>query len=105
LPLLFRQLLFVAVALVGLLPTFLSRMIVYGGPFETGYLPIRDFLWDSPVFLELLFSSNHGLLSWTPILVLSLVGLVLFVRRVPRVGVPFLAAAVAFYLFFTLYPD
>ena len=105
LPLLLRQLLFGAVVLVGLLPTFISRMIVYGGPLETGYLPLRDFLWNSPVFLELLFSPNHGLLSWTPILIFSLLGLTLFARRIPRVGVPFLAAAVAFYLFFTLYPD
>jgi hypothetical protein len=80
-------------------------MIVYGGPFETGYLPLRDFLWNAPVFLQLLFSANHGLLSWTPILILSFVGLVLFACRLPRVGVPFVVAAMAFYVFFTLYPD
>ena len=79
--------------------------IVYGGPFETGYLSIRNFLWSSPVFLQLLFSSNHGLLSWTPVLILSLLGSVLFVRINPRIGVPFLAAIVSFYLFFSLYPD
>jgi hypothetical protein len=88
-----------------LLPTFISRSIVYGGPFETGYLPIRDFLWSSPVLFSVLFSANHGLLSWTPVIVFSVVGLVLFARRVPRVGVPFLAASVAFYLFFSVYPD
>src|SRR6201988_5031025 len=60
------QLLFGVVVCLCLLPTFISRWIVYGGPFETGYLSIRDFLWASPVFLKVLFSSNHGLLSWTP---------------------------------------
>jgi hypothetical protein len=100
-----RQLLFGVVVCVCLLPTFLSRWIVYGGPFETGYLSIRDFLWDSPVFLKVLFSANHGLLSWTPVLIFSLLGLLLFARRSPHTGIPFLATAVAFYLFISFYPD
>ncbi|HTB94172.1 MAG TPA: hypothetical protein VK728_15170 [Candidatus Sulfotelmatobacter sp.] len=103
--LLSRQFLFGAVAIVCLLPTFASRWIVYGGPLKTGYLPISNFLWRSPVFLKVLFSANHGLLSWTPVLVLSLLGLMLFARRSPRVGIAFLAAAVAFYLFISIYPD
>lgn len=103
--LLSRRLLFGAVVCVCLLPTFVSRWIVYGGPFETGYLSIRDFLWGSPVFLKVLFSANHGLLSWTPVLIFSLLGLARFARRSPRVGIPFLAAAVAFYLFISIYPD
>lgn len=105
LSLLSRQLLFGAVVCLGLLPTFISRAIVYGGPFETGYLSIRDFLWRSPAFLEVLFSSNHGLLSWTPVLIFSLAGLILFAKRVPQVGIPFLTATAAFYLFIGLYPD
>jgi hypothetical protein len=105
LSLLSRQLFYGVVVCVCLLPTFVSRWIVYGGPFEAGYLSIRDFLWDSPVFLKVLFSANHGLLSWTPVLIFSLVGLVLFARRSPHIGVPFLAAAVAFYLFISIYPD
>lgn len=103
--LLSQQLLFALVVCVGLLPTFISRTIVYGGPFETGYVSIRDFLWSSPAFLGVLFSANHGLLSWTPVVILSLPGIVVLARRVPRVGAPLLIAVVAFYLFFTLYPD
>ena len=103
--LLWRQLLFGVVVCVCLLPTFVSRWIVYGGPFETGYLPIRDFLWGSPVFLKVLFSANHGLLSWTPVLIFSLLGLALFAGRLPQLGVPFLAATVAFYFFISIYPD
>jgi|SRR5271166_2044164 len=104
-PLLGRQLLFGAVAFVCLLPTFLTRAIVYGGPFETGYVPLRDFLWHSPVFLQVLFSANHGLLSWTPVLTFSLLGLALFARRIPQVGMPVLVASIAFYLFISIYPD
>ena len=105
LSLLSRQLLFGVVVCLCLLPTFISRWIVYGGPFETGYLSIRDFLWASPVFLKVLFSTNHGLLSWTPVLIFSLVGLMLFAYRSPLPGVPFLAGAVAFYFFISIYPD
>ncbi len=105
LSLLSRQFLFGIVVCVCLLPTFVSRSIVYGGPFETGYLSIRNFLWSSPVFLQLLFSANHGLLSWTPVLILSLLGSILFIPVNSRIGIPFLAAIVAFYLFFSLYPD
>ena len=105
LSLLQRYLVFGGVVIACMLPTFLSRWIVYGGPFETGYLSIRDFLWASPVFLKVLFSSNHGLLSWTPVVLLSLVGLVLFVRQSLRIGLAFLAATLAFYLFISFYPD
>jgi hypothetical protein len=105
LSLLSKQFLFGIVVCACLLPTFVSRSIVYGGPFETGYLSIRNFLWSSPVFLQLLFSANHGLLSWTPVLILSLLGSILFIPVNSRIGIPFLATIVAFYLFFSLYPD
>jgi hypothetical protein len=100
-----RHLLFGLVVCVVMIPTFVSRWIVYGGPFETGYLPIRDFLWRSPVFLRLLFSSDHGLLSWTPLLGLAILGLLFFAFRLPKVGIPFFTALVAFYLFISFYPD
>jgi hypothetical protein len=52
-----------------------------------------------------LFASNHGLLVWTPILLFASAGLILFRWREPRVGAPFLAALLAFYLFIACYPD
>jgi hypothetical protein len=103
--LLARHLLFGLVVCLVLLPTFISRWIVYGGPFETGYYSLRDFLWSSPVFLQVLFSSNHGLFSWTPLLAIACLGLILAARRIPRIGVPLLVASVAFYLFIAFYPD
>ena len=103
--LLIRHLLFGFAVIVVMIPTFVSRWIVYGGPFETGYVSIRDFLWRSPVFFGVLFSSNHGLLSWTPLLVLAILGLLLFTFRFPKVGIPFSTAMVAFYLFVSFYPD
>jgi hypothetical protein len=52
-----------------------------------------------------LFSSNHGLLSWTPILLFAVIGLFAFWRSVPRTGLAFLGAALAFYYFIASYPD
>ena len=100
-----RHLLFVVGILVCLLPTFITRSIIYGSPFASGYIPLSAWLWRSPVLLSVLFSSNHGLLVWTPILLLSCLGLFLFARRQPSVGIPFLLAALAFYAFISVYPD
>ena len=105
LQLLTRHLLFGLVVCVVMIPTFVSRTVVYGGPFETGYLSIRDFLWRSPVFLGVLFSSDHGLLSWTPLLGVAILGLLFFAFCLPKVGIPFFSALVAFYLFISFYPD
>jgi signal transduction histidine kinase len=103
--LLANHLLYALVAIICFLPTFIVHRIVYGNALESGYIPLRNWLWRSPALLPVLFSSEHGLLSWTPILLLSLIGLALFCRRNPAVGAPFAAAALAFYLFIACYPD
>jgi hypothetical protein len=102
---LLQPLLFVFVTLACLFPTFLTRYFVYGSPFESGYIKLRDWSWTSPALLPVLFSSNHGLLLWTPVLLLSIFGLLIFWRRQPRIGGPFFAAFLAFYLLIACYPD
>ena len=103
--LLARHFAFSAITLLCLLPTFVTRYIIYGGPFESGYASVRNWAWRSPYFLAVLFSSEHGLFSWTPLLLLATVGLVLFAWREPRAGQPLLAGAVAFYILIACYPD
>jgi hypothetical protein len=103
--LLFRHFLFAAVVLLCMLPTLITRYFVYGNAFESGYIPLRDWLWSSPAFLQVLFSSNHGLLAWTPILLFAIAGLFIFWRWQRRAGTPFLAAFLAFYLLIACYPD
>jgi hypothetical protein len=103
--LLARHLLFLAVTLVCLIPTFVTRQIVYGSAFESGYGSVQNWAWRSPHFLAVLFSSEHGVFSWTPLLLLATAGLILFKWREPRVGTPLLAAALAFYVFIACYPD
>ena len=103
--LLLRHFLFAAVVLLCMLPTLITRYLVYGNAFESGYIPLRDWLWSSPAFLQVLFSSDHGLLAWTPILFFSIAGLFVFWRWQRRAGTPFLAAFLAFYLLIACYPD
>ncbi len=97
--------LFALTLLLCLLPTFISRRIIYGSSVESGYIPVSQWHWTSPFLLQLLFSANHGLFSWTPLLLLSSIGILLFCRRVPRTGAPVLCATLAFYYFMASYPD
>jgi hypothetical protein len=48
--------------------------------------------WGAPALWSILFSDNHGLLTWTPVIALAIAGLVPLTRRAPLVGI----AAVAF---------
>jgi hypothetical protein len=100
-----KHVLFVAVTLLCLLPTFVTRYIVYGSPFESGYGSVQNWAWRSPYFIAVLFSSEHGLFSWTPLLLLATAGLILFRWRESGVGTPQLAAALSFYVFIACYPD
>jgi len=103
--LLARHIAFAGTLLLVLLPTFIAKWIVYGGPFESGYVHLRDWLWTSPYLFSVLFSSNHGLISWTPILLLAVIGIFAFWRSVPRAGAAFVLAMLAFYYFIASYPD
>jgi hypothetical protein len=96
---------FIAIVAICLLPTFLTRYIVYGNVFATGYGSVQHWSWRSPFFFAVLFSSEHGLFSWTPLLLIASAGLVLFKWREPGVGTPLLAAALVFYIFIACYPD
>jgi hypothetical protein len=78
--LLASHLTFVFVFLVGMLPTLITRKIIYGGYLDTGYPGAHEWLWTHPVPASVWFSSDHGLFSWTPILGLALVGLIIFLR-------------------------
>jgi hypothetical protein len=103
--LLFAHIIFAAVVLVCLLPTFITRYIIYGSPFESGYIPVSAWHWTSPVLQQVLFSTDHGLITWTPLILLSFFGLLLFWRQVPHLGGPILVGVLAFYYFIASYPD
>ncbi len=90
---------------VSLLPTFITRQIIYGSPFATGYPGITTWHWTSPRLMQVLFSSDHGMWSWTPILFLAAVGLIFLYRRNALLGVGSILTFLAYYYFIASYPD
>jgi hypothetical protein len=96
---------FVLAFLASLLPTFITRWIIYGSLLETGYPAVWKWNWNSPAFLRVLFSADHGLFSWTPILALAVVGLLFLVKKNWLLGTGALLTFLAYYVFISSYPD
>ena len=96
---------FAAMFLVSLLPTLITRQIIYGSPFATGYPGIRTWHWASPALWQVLFSSDHGMWSWTPILFLAVVGLFFLYKRNPLLGSASILTFLAYYYFIASYLD
>lgn len=95
------HLLFAVAVIVAFLPTLITRAIIYGSPFSTGYT--EWWKWTAPFRWQVLFSSDHGLLTWTPILALSVLGLLIFWRRERRLGGLFLLVLFGFYYLISCY--
>jgi hypothetical protein len=77
--------------LLGALPQMLAWHAIFGEFLPRDPPHGRDFLrLDHPFLLQVLFSSRHGLLFWTPILWGGYLGLLLFVRRRAALGATFL---------------
>lgn len=70
---------FAAGLVVALMPHFAIKTLLHGSPWLTGY---RDtFFWTTPRLWEVGFSAEHGLFSWTPVVLVALGGLVHLARR------------------------
>jgi hypothetical protein len=85
-----------AVMLAGWVAAFLPQMavwqVLYGTPVTqpqgAGFME-----WTHPNLLAVLFSANHGLFTWTPLLLPAAAGVVLLARRAPRIILPLSAFA------------
>jgi len=97
--------LFVVMTMVAVLPTVVTHWIVYGHFAATGYPSPLSWSWTSPKLAAVLFSSDHGLLSWTPILGLAIAGLVFCWRRDYVLFGGALLSFVCFYYFIASYPN
>lgn len=103
--LLLRGSLFGAALIFAFLPTLITRWIIYGSPLATGYTEVSVWHFTNPLWGKVLFSSDHGLFSWTPILLLASAGLLFVVRRNRELGYAILLASAAFYFLIATYPD
>jgi hypothetical protein len=103
-PIFTANLSFSLAAILVFLPTLITRSIIFGGVFRFGAYTVLPWDWSAPNWRVVLFSSEHGLLSWTPILALALAGL-FFAPRPARVITAYLAVgAAAFYYVISSYP-
>lgn len=91
-------------ALVALLPTFITRQIVFGSPFAVGPYSLRSWNWTAPVFGKVLFSESHGLLVFTPIVLLAFLGFFYLQRLNRTLGIVSLLVVLAFYSLVSFYP-
>ena len=80
--------------LLGLLPQLWSWKEIFGRYYVGVPLGVGYLRWFEPFLTETLYSSRHGLFSWSPILLFAAFGLVGFIRRQPRAGLPLLGMLV-----------
>ncbi len=99
-----KNALYLAAFLLLLLPTLITRKIVFGGMLRLGAYSVLPWNWHAPFWRSVLFSSDHGMLSWTPLLAFALLGLFIPFTPVKRVQGYLALAAVAFFYVIASYP-
>ncbi|MGC1684278.1 MAG: hypothetical protein WA734_01540 [Candidatus Acidiferrales bacterium] len=77
---------FMVTTIIAFLPTPITRMVIYGRPFASGYGDVGKWSWLRPHLLRILFSSDHGLVSWTPIILFAALGLFVVLRLDRQLG-------------------
>ncbi|MBZ5698592.1 MAG: hypothetical protein LAN18_08595 [Acidobacteriia bacterium] len=95
---------FLVTLCITVLPTLITRRIIFGGMFRFGSYSMLPWDWRAPHRFSVLFSSDHGLLSWTPLLGIALLGLFLPSTRAKTVKASCALGAVAFYYVISCYP-
>ena len=91
-------------ALLALLPQFVTRQIVFGNPLSVGPYALRTWNWTSPVFVKVLFSNDHGMLVFTPLLVMAIAGLFYLWRLNRSFATICLLIALVFYWLISCFP-
>jgi hypothetical protein len=84
-------LVFTAAAALAFIPQMVAWHSIYGSWLAVSPLG-PQIRWAHPQIVDILWSSRNGLLSWSPVLYLAAIGLVMFAVAFPSVGVPSLVA-------------
>ncbi len=82
---------FTACAVVGFIPQMIAWKSIYGSFLAVSPVGPQIRWWD-PQLVDILWSARNGLFSWSPVLYLGAIGLVVFAVARPWIGVPALAA-------------
>ena len=80
---------YLGTTLMALIPQLIFWKIIYGHFLVYTYRDITLNFF-APKLIETLFSSRHGLISWTPIILFSLIGLYYFIKKHREIGYLFL---------------
>lgn len=88
---------FITATILAFLPTPITRTIIYGHPFASGYADVGTWSWLRPHLLRVLFSADHGLVSWTPIILFAALGLLVLLRRDRQLGASLVTILFAYY--------
>lgn len=83
--------LFTLLAVVGFIPQMLAWKSIYGSYLAVSPVGPQIRWWD-PHLVDILWSSRNGLFSWSPILYVGAIGLLLFACVRPAIGVPCVVA-------------
>jgi hypothetical protein len=92
-----NNLLYCLAILIAFSPTLITRQIIYGHPLSFGYGDVDVTQWASPRLASVLFSSDHGLLVWTPILIFAVAGIFLLFRQDRPLAAYLVTALLALY--------
>ena len=87
------------------LPTLIMRTIINGHPLALGYDTLGFSHWIHPALWQPLVSSDHGLITWTPIVIPAIVGLALLRKYDKYLAVYSLAAVFALYYIVACHND
>ena len=99
-----QNLVFLLFIFVATIPTYITRKIIFGGYLRFGSYPNLAWDWSAPNWGSVLFSSDHGLVSWTPLLGLALLGLFFPPRPARNLALYLASGAAAFYYLIASYP-
>jgi hypothetical protein len=98
------NLLYLAAFGIVILPTLITRKIIFGGMFRFGAYASLPWDWRAPFWRSVLFSSDHGMWSWTPLLGFAILGLFLPFPGAKRIKLYLALAAAAFFYVISSYP-
>jgi hypothetical protein len=97
---LFGNVLYSLATVATFLPNLIIQKIIYGAfasVLSYGRYGAGLWQWTSPALGKVLLSADHGLLTWTPILIPAIVGLALFSRYDKELAAYLIAVALAYY--------
>ena len=99
-----KNVLFLVALIAAVSPTLITRAIVFGSPFRFGAYGALPWNWSAPFWRLVLFSSDHGLLTWTPLVGFALIGLLLADRGTKETAWYCGIGALAYYYVIASYP-